>query len=65
VKKSAKVNVTLDELIVEGLKIQPRFVAEPLFAKTGTGFMRSIGVAEIVAAKRQEKRRATRSPLRK
>ena len=54
VKKPVNVNVTLDELIVEGLKIQPRFVAEPLFAKTGKGFMRSAGVEEIAAAKRRE-----------
>jgi len=56
VKKPVNVNVTLDELIVEGLKIQPRFVAEPLFAKTGKGFMRTAGVEEIAAAKQQEKR---------
>ena len=53
-KKPAAVNLTLDELIVEGLKIQPRFVADPLFAKTGKGFMRSVGVAEIAEAKRLE-----------
>ena len=51
-KRPAQVRVTLDELIVEGLKIQPRFVAEPLFAKTGTDFMRSAGVTEIASAKR-------------
>ena len=45
-------------LAKEGLSIQDRFVAEPLYfvaeplyARTGKGFLRSVGVEEIRAAK--------------
>jgi hypothetical protein len=31
----------------EALRIQDRFVAEPLFAKTGQGFLKSEGVATL------------------
>jgi hypothetical protein len=38
-------------LAKEGLSIQDRFVAEPLYARTGKGYLRSVGVEEIRAAK--------------
>ena len=31
----------------EGLRIQDRFIAEPLFAKTGRGFLKSEGVSTL------------------
>ena len=31
----------------EALRIQNRFVAEPLFAKTGRGYLKSEGVATL------------------
>lgn len=43
------------ELMEEGLAIQDRFSAEPVFAKTGKGFLKSIGVEEIKKAKEAEK----------
>lgn len=38
-------------ILAEGLAIQDRFAAEPVYAKTGKGFLKSAGVAEIKAAK--------------
>ena len=35
------------ELMAEGLAMQHRFAAEPIFAKTGKGFLISEGVAEL------------------
>ena len=31
----------------EALAIQDRFAAEPVYATTGTGFLKSVGVAEL------------------
>ena len=38
-------------LAEEGLAIQDRFIAEPVFARTGKGYLKSTGVAEIQATK--------------
>jgi len=35
------------ELMAEGLAMQDRFAAEPVYAKTGTGFLKSAGVEEL------------------
>lgn len=35
------------ELMAEGLAMQDRFSAEPVYARTGRGFLRSEGVAEL------------------
>jgi len=35
------------ELVAEGLRIQHRFVAEPVYAKTGKGYLKSEGVEEL------------------
>jgi hypothetical protein len=48
---AAEVHIPLAEFIAEGIKIQPRFVPEPIFAKTGVGFMRSARVSELAVAK--------------
>jgi hypothetical protein len=37
----------LKEAIKEGLRIQDRFVPEPVLAKTGKGFLKSDGVATL------------------
>ncbi|MEO0413654.1 MAG: hypothetical protein AAF226_01730 [Verrucomicrobiota bacterium] len=39
------------ELMEEGLAMQHRFSAEPVFAKTGKGFLVSEGVQELAAIK--------------
>jgi hypothetical protein len=43
------------ELMAEGLAMQDRFAAEPVYAKTGKGFLKSAGVDEIAKLKAQEK----------
>ncbi len=40
------------ELIAEGLAIQDRFAAEPIYARTGKGYLKSAGVREIEEAKK-------------
>jgi hypothetical protein len=41
----------------DALAIQDRFSAEPVYAKTGKGFLKSAGVREIAAAKVSRNRR--------
>ena len=50
--KSFEENPLARAILREGLKIQDRFSAEPVYAKTGKGYLKSVGVAseeEIVA----------------
>jgi len=44
---SAKVRRNLRAALKEALRIQGRFVAEPVFAKTGRGYLKSEGVSTI------------------
>ena len=44
-------------LVEEGLSIQHRFVAEPIYAKTGKGYLKSEGVEELQRIKADEKAR--------
>jgi hypothetical protein len=46
-------NPLFKELMAEGLAIQDRFAAEPVYAKTGKGFLKSAGVAELQKLKTQ------------
>jgi hypothetical protein len=46
------------ELMAEGLAIQDRFVAEPVYAKTGKGFLKSAGVEELKKIKEAQKQAA-------
>lgn len=48
----------LAELIEEGLRIQHRFKPEPIYSKTGKGYLKPSGVEEIQAAKAKEKKRS-------
>ena len=36
-------------ILREGLAIQDRFAAEPVYARTGKGYLRSVGVEEIMS----------------
>ncbi len=45
------------ELMAEGLAIQDRFAAEPIYAKTGKGFLKSAGVKELQGLKSQKQPR--------
>jgi hypothetical protein len=52
-------NPLFRELMEEGLAMQDRFSAEPVYARTGKGFLKSEGVAELqrVKAAREKKKR--------
>ncbi len=39
-------------ILQEGLAIQDRFAAAPVYAKTGKGYLKSVGVSEVAEAKR-------------
>jgi hypothetical protein len=43
------------EVMAEALAIQDRFAAEPIYAKTGKGYLKSAGVEELQALKKAEK----------
>ncbi len=43
------------ELMAEGLAMQNRFAAEPVYAKTGKGFLKSAGVSELQKLKKSKK----------
>lgn len=41
----------------DGLSIQDRFSAEPVYARTGKGFLKSAGVKELSTIKASRKRK--------
>jgi len=43
-------------ILREGLQIQDRFSAQPVYAKTGNGYLKSMGVKEITEAKKLTKK---------
>lgn len=45
-------NPLVIEVLREGLAIQDRFSAEPIYSKTGKGYLKSAGVEKIEAAKK-------------
>ncbi len=47
-------------ILREGLLIQDRFSAEPVYAKTGKGRLKSAGVEEIKAAKQASKKKSAK-----
>jgi hypothetical protein len=50
-------NPLAQKILKEGLAIQDRFAAEPVYAKTGKGYLKSVGVSEIAEAKAAMKRK--------
>ena len=52
---SVGVKRNLRAAMKEALRIQDRFVAEPVFAKTGRGYLKSEGVKSSIAALRLKK----------
>lgn len=43
-------------VLADALAIQDRFAAEPVYAKTGKGYLKSAGVAELKKVKQAKKR---------
>jgi hypothetical protein len=50
------------EVMAEALAIQDRFAAEPIYAKTGKGYLKSAGVGELQALKKAEKPEVEKTP---
>lgn len=46
------------EVMKEALEIQDRFAAEPIYSKTGKGYLKSVGVEELAKLKNDAKKRA-------
>ena len=55
----SQVQKNLRNALKEALRIQDRFVAEPLFAKTGKGYLKSEGVATLQKIKASLRRRVS------
>lgn len=55
-KVSFESNPLAQAILREGRAIQDRFAAEPIYAKTGKGYLKSAGVEEIAQAKKSHKK---------
>lgn len=55
---ASQVQKNLRDAMREALRIQDRFVPEPLFAKTSRGYLKSEGVATLQKIKANLRRRA-------
>lgn len=51
-------NPLFQELLAEGLAMQDRFAAEPVYAKTGKGFLKSAGVEALQRIKKSAQQKA-------
>jgi len=51
-------NPLFQELMAEGLAMQDRFAAEPVYAKTGKGHLKSAGVDELKKIKQAAEQKA-------
>lgn len=58
---ATQVQKNLQAAMREALRIQDRFVAEPLFAKTGRGYLKSEGVSTISKIKASLRRKSARA----
>jgi len=58
---ATQVQKNLQAAMREALRIQDRFVAEPLFAKTGRGYLKSEGVTTISRIKTNLRRKAAKA----
>jgi hypothetical protein len=56
---ASQVQKNLRAAMKEALRIQDRFVAEPLFARTGRGYLKSEGVATLQKIKSNLRRHAS------
>jgi len=56
---SFKVQRNLRAALKEALRIQDRFIAEPVFAKTGRGYLKGEGVSTIQKIKANLRRKAS------
>jgi hypothetical protein len=59
---ASQVQKNLQAAMREALRIQDRFVAEPLFAKTGRGHLKSEGISTISKIKANLSRKKASKP---
>jgi hypothetical protein len=45
------------EVMKEALEIQDRFAADPIYSKTGKGYLKSVGVEELIKLKSDANKR--------
>ena len=57
--KNNQVQINLQAAMREALRIQDRFVAEPVFAKTGQGYLKSEGVSTLQKIKTSLRRKTS------
>jgi hypothetical protein len=57
-KQSFENHPLAQAILREGRLIQDRFAAERVYAKTGKGYLKSVGVGEIAEAKKASKKQA-------
>jgi hypothetical protein len=48
-------NPLAQQILREGLAIQDRFKPEPVYAKAGKGYLKSVGVSEMEEAKKRSR----------
>jgi len=58
---ATKAQKNLQAVLHDALRIQDRFVAEPLFALTGKGHLKSEGVATLQRIKSNLRRKSSKS----
>jgi hypothetical protein len=58
---ATQVQKNLQAAMREALRIQDRFVPEPLFAKTGRGYLKSEGVSTISKIKANLRRKSAKA----
>ena len=58
---ATQVQKNLQAAMRDALRIQDRFVAEPLFAKTGRGYLKSEGVSTLQRIKSNLQRRPAKT----
>ena len=51
-------NPVFQRVLKEGLAIQDQFSAEPVYARTGKGYLKSRGVAELQEIKKKHPRKS-------
>lgn len=51
-------NPVFQRVLREGLAIQDQFSAEPVYARTGKGYLKSCGVAELQEIKKKHPRKS-------
>ncbi len=57
---SSQVQKNLRAAMKEALRLQDRFVAEPVFGKTGQGYLKSEGVSTLQKIKNHLRKKASR-----